>query len=359
MNITKRHSLAAIAIPIVALALTLSGCSRAENSSASDTTNTANQGAASELRLGYFPNVTHAAALIGVNKGFFAKELGQTKLTLQTFNAGPDEVSALLGGSLDAAFIGSGPSINAFAKSGGAAVRLVAGATSGGAQLVVKPNITSIAGLAGKTIADPQLGNTQDVSLKTFLANNKLTGKVTVDNVANSESLGEFQRGDIQGGWLPEPYSSQLVLSGGAKVLVDESTLWPNGEFPTTVLVVRTQFLQQHPQTVKALIQGELDAINYEQSDKTGAETAANAQLKTLTGKTLPQNVLDRAFSKITLTVDPLAADFPSLVKDQVIAGIAKSAPSLTGFADLTQLNAVLKAAGKPTVSAGTLGGNN
>lgn len=357
MNIAKRHPLTALAIPILAMALTISGCSRAENSSASDTTT--NQGTAAQLRLGYFPNVTHAAALIGVDKGFFTKELGATKLTTQTFNAGPDEVSALLGGSLDAAFIGSGPAINAFSKSDGAAVRLVAGATSGGAQLVVKPNITSIADLSGKTIADPQLGNTQDVSLKTFLANHNLTGKVTVDNLANSEVLGEFTKNDIQGGWLPEPYSSELVLSGGASVLVDESTLWPGGQFPTTVLVVRTQFLQEHPQTVQALIKGELDAIQYEQSNPAGAQAAVNDQLKQLTGKTLPSNVLDRAFSKITLTLDPLASDFPALVKDQVIAGIAKSAPNLTGFADLTQLNDVLKGAGKPAVSAGTLGGNN
>lgn len=360
MNIIRRRSLTAVAVPFLALALalTLSACSRADNS-ASAPPPASNQGPASELRLGYFPNVTHAAALIGVDKGFFTKELGSTKLTLQTFNAGPDEVSALLGGSLDAAFIGSGPAINAFSKSDGAAVRLIAGATSGGAQLVVKPSITSVADLVGKTIADPQLGNTQDVSLKTFLANHNLTGKVTVTNLANSEVLDEFKKNDVQGGWLPEPYSSELVLSGGASVLVDESTLWPGGQFPTTVLVVRTQYLQQHPATVQALIKGELDAIDYEQGNEAGAEAAVNDQLKQLTGKSLAHNVLDRAFSKITLTVDPLASDFPALVKDQVTAKIATTQPNLTGFADLTILNDVLKAAGKPTVSAGTLGGSN
>jgi NitT/TauT family transport system substrate-binding protein len=355
VNITKRHT--AITIGFLTLALALSGCSRAGNSSVSDTT-AANQGAATEVRLGYFPNVTHAAALIGVDKGFFTKELGSTKLTTQTFNAGPDEVSALLGGSLDAAFIGSGPAINAFAKSGGAAVRLVAGATSGGAQLVVRPDVNSPADLAGKTVADPQLGNTQDVSLKTWLAKNNLTGKVTVDNVANSEVLGQFKSGTVQGGWEPEPYSSELVLQGGAKVLVDESSLWPGGQFPTTVLVVRTAFLQQHPATVQALIKAELDAIDYESSNRAGAEAAVNDQLKTLTGKTLPQAVLDRAFSKIKLTVDPLAGDFPELTKDQVTAGITKKAPGLTGFADLSALNTVLTAAGKPAVAAGSLGGN-
>ena len=354
MSTTKRRlTFAAVAIPALAVALTLGACSRAGTT----TTTSANQGPASELRLGYFPNVTHAAALIGVDKGFFAKELGSTKLTTQTFNAGPDEVSALLGGSLDVAFVGSGPAINGFAKSAGA-IRLIAGATSGGAQLVVKPGINAAADLKGKTLATPQLGNTQDVALKTWLAKQNLTGQVTVTNLANAQTLSEFQKGDIQGGWLPEPYSSQLVLTGGAKVLVDESTLWPGGQFPTTVLVVRTQFLQQHPATVQALIKGELDAITYERGDKAGAESAVNDQLKQLTGKPLPQAVLDRSFSEIQLTLDPLAGDFPELTKDQVTAGITKKAPSLTGFANLDAVNTVLKAAGKPAVSAANLAGN-
>jgi NitT/TauT family transport system substrate-binding protein len=339
-----------VATAVLTLFATLAGCSRADKGSGADTTKAANQGPAAELRLGYFPNVTHAAALIALDKGFLTKDLGQTKLTPQSFNAGPDEVSALLGGSLDAAFIGSGPAITAFSKSDGAAVRLVAGATSGGAQLVVKPDINSPADLKGKTVSDPQLANTQDVSLKTWLTKQNLTGQVTVANMANSQSLTEFGKGDIQGAWLPEPYSSQLVLDEGAKVLVDESTLWPNGQFPTTVLVVRTEYLQQHPDTVKALIQAEVDAVGYAQSDHAGAEAAVNDQLKQLTGKALPQPVLDRAFSKITLTFDPLAGDFPELAQDQVVAKVAPTAPKTQGLTDLTLLNQVLAGAGKPAV---------
>jgi NitT/TauT family transport system substrate-binding protein len=335
----------------VVLVLASAACTRANSSTGA----ASNEGAASELRLGYFPNVTHAAALIGVQEGFFTKELGSTKLTTATFNAGPTEANSLLGGSLDAAFIGSGPAINAFAKSGGA-ITMVAGATSGGAQLVVAPGINSISDLKGKTLATPQLGNTQDVSLKTWLAKNNLTGQVNVENLDNPTALSAFQKGQIAGAWLPEPWASQLVLTAGAHVLVDESSLWPGGQFPTTVLIVRTQFLQQHPASVQALIQGEQDAISLAASDKARAESDVNAQLKTLTSKALPQNVLDRAFSKITLTLDPLATDFPELAKDQVTAGIAKSAPSLSGFADLTAVNAVLTKAGKPAVAAGSLG---
>jgi NitT/TauT family transport system substrate-binding protein len=332
---------------------TLAGCSRANNTSGTDATN---QGAASELRLGYLANITHAGALVALDKGYFTKELGSTKLTPQSFNAGTDEVSALLGGSLDAAFIGSGPAITAFDVSKGAAVRLVAGATSGGAQLVVKSTINSAADLKGKTLTTPALGNTQDVALKTWLSKNSLTGQVTVTNLANAQTLTEFQKGDIDGGWLPEPWSSQLVLKGGGKVLVDESSLWPAGKFPTTVLVVRTEFLKQHPATVQALLKGELDAIDFAQSDVAGAKTAANDELKTLTGKALSTAVLDRAFSKIQLEVDPLTVDFPELTTDQVTAGIAKKPANLKGFADLTILNTVLQAAGKPAVSTGNLG---
>jgi NitT/TauT family transport system substrate-binding protein len=345
---------AAVAAQAVVLVLGLSACSRANSS---PTTPSADQGAAADLRLGYFPNVTHAAALVGLDKGFFAKELGKTKLTTQSFNAGPDEVSALLGKSLDAAFIGSGPAINAFAKSKGGVV-LIAGATSGGAQLVVANGINSPSDLIGKTVATPQLGNTQDVSLKTWLAKNNLTGKVNVENLANADTLTQFQKGAVQGAWLPAPWDDQLIQTGGAKVLLNESSLWPSGQFPTTVLVVRTQFLQQHPETVQALIKGELDAINYTKSDKAGAENAVNAELKQLTGKALPQPVIDAAFGEITLTADPLASDFPALATDQVTAGIVKTAPSVNGFAELTLLNKELTAQGQPTVSAGNIGTN-
>lgn len=353
MNIGKRSVLTAAAV--FTLLATLAGCSRANNSSGSDTTAT-NQGPASEVHLGFFPNVTHAAALIGVDKGYFTQELGGgTKLTTATFNAGPAEVSALLGGSVDIAFVGSGPTLNAYSQSNGG-VRLIAGASSGGAELVVQPGINSAADLKGKVVSDPQAGNTQDVSLKTWLASNNLTNQVKVDNIANSTTLTEFKKGDIQGSWVPEPYASQLVLNDGGKVLVDERSLWPNGQFPTTVVLVRKAFLDQHPGTVTAILKGESDAINYATSDKAGAEAAVNDELQKLTGASLSQQVIDRAFGESTLTLDPLASDFPTLAQDQVTAGAAKSIPKLTGLADLTLINQILTAAGKPAVSAGSIG---
>ena len=339
----------------VALSLLATACSRAAESTDDTDAAAQDKGAAAELRLGYFPNVTHAPALIGLEKGLFEKELGDTKLTRQEFNAGPNEVSALLGGSLDIGFIGSGPAINAYAKSGGEAVRLISGVTSGGAQLVTTPDITKPEDLVGKTVVTPQLGNTQDVALKKWLADKDLAGKVQVTNMENAQTLDAFKGGQVQAAWLPEPWSSRLVLEAGAKVFLDEKTLWPDGQFPTTVVIVRTQFLNEHPATVKAFLKGLVASIDYANDNEADAQTAVNTQLKTLTGKELKPETIERAWSNITLTFDPIAGEFKQLAQDQVTAGIAEKAPDVAGFADLTELNAVLKEAGKPEVDSGGL----
>lgn len=348
-----------VAAVTVALALAgMSACSRAQTDTSATPAAADSDATAPEVRLGYFPNVTHAPAVIGVDQGLFTAELGSTKLTPQTFNAGGDEVNALLGGSLDVAYIGSGPAINAFAKSNGEAVRLISGATSGGAQLVVRSDITSPNQLKGKTIATPQKGNTQDIALKKWLKGQSLTqgaDGVTVTALDNARTLDAFKGGSVDGGWLPEPWSSRLVLEAGAKVLVDEKTLWPGGAFPTTVIVARTAFLKQYPGTVKALLRGNLKAIAMITSDPAGAKKVTNAALAKLTGKSLSTAVIDRAFSDITPEPDPLATTFPQLAQDSATAGITDTPTNLKGFVDVTLLNAQLQAAGKPAVADGGL----
>ena len=340
----------------IALSLLAVGCSRAETPvESAPAGQSTDKGPAAELRLGYFPNVTHASALIGLEKGLFAKELGSTKLVPTKFNDGPTEVSAFLGGSLDAGFIGSGPAINAFAKSNGEAVRLVAGGTSGGAQLVVTADISKPEDLVGKTVVTPALGNTQDVSLKKWLSDKGLKDKVQVTNRENAQTLDAFKKGEVQAAWLPEPWSSRLVLDAGAKVLLDEKELWRDGKFPTTVLLVRTQFLKDHPKSVEALLRGLLASNEYAKSNDADAKAAVNKQLEALTGKGLNAKVIDRAFTSITLDPDPLASTFPQLAKDAVTAGIAQKETDLSGFVDLSALNAVLKAAGKPEANAAGL----
>ena len=348
----------AVILTLVAL-LAATACSRAEPAQTQAPAPAAG-GTAQEVRLGYFPNVTHAPAIIAVEQGLFGAELGSTTLTPQTFNAGGDAVNALLGGSLDATYIGSGPAINAFAKSEGAAVRLVAGATEGGAQLVVKPEITSPEQLKGRTIATPQLGNTQDIALKKWLKENGLTAgdgpdDVKIANLENPRTLDAFRQGTVDGGWLPEPWSSRLVLDAGATVLLDESTLWPEGKFPTTVMIVRTEFLQQYPETVRALVRGHLTALDVAGTDPVQAKAVVNGGLEKLTGNALAAPVIDRAFANITLDPNPLAATFPQLAQDSATAGITDTPTDLTGFVDVGPLNAELSAAGSPTVDAAGL----
>jgi sulfonate transport system substrate-binding protein len=312
--------------------------------------------AAGELRLGYFANVTHASAVIGVAHGDFAKALGSTKLTTQVYNAGPAEMTALLGGQLDAAYVGPSSALAAFAQSHGQALKIVAGATSGGAELVVRPGINTVADLKGKTLATPQKGNTQDVALRAWLKQNGLTanpdgtGDVSVNPQDNAATLDQFKAEHIDGAWLPEPWASRMVLEAGAKVLVDERSLWPGGQFATTNLVVSTTFLAAHPDTVKALIDGQIAANQWITSDPTDAQTLLNDQLKKLTGKALTGAEIQRAFSEQTATDDPLAASLQTSMDHAVSTGLLKKT-DLHGIFDLTLLNTELAKNGLPAVS--------
>ena len=213
--------------------------------------------------------------------------------------------------------------------------------------------------MKGKTVASPQAGNTQDVALKKWLKDNKLEigegpDKVTVQNLENPRTFDLYKSGGIAGGWLPEPWSSRLI-EAGAKVLVNEKSLWPGGQFPTTVLIVRTEYLQQYPDTVRALLRGHMNAISAAAADPTQAKTVVNTGLEKLTGKALPEAAIDRAFTEITLDPDPLAATFPQLAKDSVTAGVTDKETDLAGFVDVAPLNAELQAAGKPAVDAAGL----
>jgi NitT/TauT family transport system substrate-binding protein len=316
-----------------------------------------------ELRLGYFANVTHAAALIGVQQNYFTEALGSsTKLTTQVFNAGPDEVEALFAGGLDAAYIGPSPTINAYAQSNGDAIRIIAGAASGGAELVVRNGINSASDLKGKTLASPQLGNTQDVALRTWLTSkglkNSVTGggDVTITPTANSDIPSLFDSGHLDGAWVPEPYASSLVLSHGAHVLIDEKDIWPQGKFVTTQLVVRTDFLKQYPDAVAALLKGHVKAVELAQKDSAAAQKAVNAGLAAAGGKSLTESVLQRAWSELSVTYDPIASTLKTSMENAVKAGTTPQKVDLSGIYDLRPLNTVLGAQNLTTVSAGGLG---
>lgn len=319
------------------------------------------KGPAKELRLGYFANVTHAPALVGVSKGFFAKELGTTTFSTQVFNAGPAAIEALNAGAIDAAYLGPNPAINGFVRSKGESLRIVAGATSGGAQLVVSPGLTSAAQLKGANLATPQLGGTQDVALRAWLAGQGLKttpsggGDVRITPTENSQTLQLFQQGRIDGAWLPEPWASRLVLDAGARVLVDEKSLWPKGRFVTTHLIVAKRYLDEHPETVAALLRGHVDSVSWIKANPAAAPAVVNAEVARTAGKPLSDAVITRAFANITVTVDPLASSLQKDLADGVTAGVVKKA-DLKGIYDLRPLNTVLRAKGEPTVSSSGLG---
>ncbi len=358
----RSASLQPAVVRVLATLITLWTLVLAGGCGGSDSSIGAAPGPASSLRLGYFANITHAAAIIGVNQGFIAKELGATRLETQIFDAGPAAVEALFSGDLDAAYIGPSPAINAFTRSDGKAIRIIAGATSGGAQLVVRQGITTARDLRSTTLASPELGNTQDVALRAWLTKQGLRnsiqggGDVTITPTKNADTLQLFRSGKLDGAWVPEPWASRLVLEAGAKVLVNERDLWPGGQFGTTNLIVRTEFLQRHPQTVEALLRGHVEAVQWATQHSAEAKTVVNNGVNALTGKSLRPEVLDRAWRNLTVTDDPIAASLQRSAAAGVTAGVATKQIDLHGIYDLSILNRILTQRSLPTVSAHGLG---
>ena len=310
------------------------------------------------LRLGYFPNITHATALVGVGKGIFKEHLApNVTLETSTFNSGTEASEALFAGAIDMTYIGPNPAINAYAKSNGDAVRVISGATSGGAFLVVKPDINSAADLKGKKLATPSLGNTQDVALRSWLKENGLTadqaggGDVSIAPQDNSQTLQTFISGDIQGAWVPEPWATRLVQEGGGKVLVDERTLWPQGKYVTTHVMVATKFLEDHPDVVKQFLEGQVAANDWVNQNSAEAQKVANDEIGKITGKPLKDAVIAAAWPNLTFTDDPIASSLLKSANDAVSVGLLKPVDNLEGIYDLTLLNQVLAAAGEPAVS--------
>ncbi|HEV7760351.1 MAG TPA: ABC transporter substrate-binding protein [Acidimicrobiales bacterium] len=316
------------------------------------------EGAALEgsLSLGYFPNVTHAPAILGVEDGYFEDALGpDVDLNLETFNAGTEAIEALFAGDIDATFVGPNPAINGFAQSDGDALRIVAGTTSGGASLVVADGIDSPEDLAGKTLATPSLGNTQDVALRAWLKEQGYEtdsaggGDVSITPQENADTLTTFQSGDIDGAWVPEPWATRLVLEGGGHVLVNEADLWPEGQFVTTHLVVATDYLDEHPDIVKALLTGLLDSIDAANDDAAAAQATVNDGIEAITTKRLDDETISGAWENLTFTPDPIASSLEKSKDDAVAADLLDDV-DLDGIYDLTILNELLTERDQPEV---------
>ncbi|WP_330299231.1 aliphatic sulfonate ABC transporter substrate-binding protein [Streptomyces sp. NBC_00503] len=362
----RRGVAAAAALPLLIGALASCGYgSEAKKDGAATASASADTGkklSASEVRIGYFPNLTHATALVGLQEGLIAKELGSTTIKPQTFNAGPSEIEALNGGSLDIGFIGPSPSINGYVKSKGSNLRIISGSASGGVKLVVNPEkIKTLDDLKGKKIATPQKGNTQDVAFLNWIAEKGWKvdpesgkGDVSVVRTDNKVTPDAFKQGSIDGAWVPEPTASKLVSDGGS-VLLDETSLWPDKKFVITNVIVSQKFLKEHPDVVEAVLKGTVKTNEWINANPDKAKASANAKLAADGGKPLDAKVIDPAWQSILVTDDPLAGTLKT-ESDWAVKAKLIEQPELAGIYDLSLLNKVLKAAGKPEVSDAGLG---
>ena len=316
------------------------------------------------LRIGYFPNINHAQAVIGLGKGDFQQTLGNNvKVETFQFNAGPSAIESLLANRIDVSYIGPNPAINGYVVSDGKDVRVIAGATSAGASFVVRNDagITSAKDLGGKKFASPQLGNTQDVALRKYLQDNgfKTTengGNVTVSPVANADILTLFLKKDIDGAWVPEPWATRLVKEANGRIFVDERDLWPpEGKFVTAHIIVRPEYLKDNPDVIKKLIAAHVNETQWINSNKEQAIKEFNIQLKKLTGKELPEDVLAESITRLEFTYDPIKESLFKSANDAYDLGFlakGEARPNLESIYDLTLLDEILREKGLPTIEA-------
>jgi NitT/TauT family transport system substrate-binding protein len=311
------------------------------------------------IRVGAFPNITHPQAMVGKANGWFEKRMSpEAKVEWKSFNAGPSAIEALFAGAIDMTYVGPNPAINGYVRSNGEALRIIAGATSGGAELVVRGDsgITKPEDFHGKRIASPQQGNTQDVALRAWLKANRLKtrdkgGDVEVMPVANPDQLTLFVRKQIDAAWAPEPWASRLVHEANGRIFLDERTLWPDGRFLTTGLVVSTRFLGSHPELVRKWLRAHVELTGWINAHPGEAKQILNRQIQKETGKALSPTVLDDSFARLEVTYDPLRGPLLRAAQLAFDAGfLGRQMPDLSRLYDLTALNQVLRTEGKKAI---------
>jgi NitT/TauT family transport system substrate-binding protein len=325
--------------------LQLSVLAGISTAAAACTAGASREAAPSSVRLAYFPNVTHAPALIGMQMGLFEKACAAAgaKLDAKTFNAGPALIEALMAGEVDLGYVGPSPAVNAYVRSQGRALRIAAGASSGGALFVVRPEakVAAAQDLAGRKIATPQRGGTQDIALRHYARANGLKtsdegGDLTIVPTSNPDILTLFKQGQIDGAWVPEPWGTRLVQEAGGVVFFDERTLWPDGKFVTTVLVVAAKFLEAQPELVRAIVGAHLDALTAIRTDPSAARALVNKEIERITTKALPAPVIEAAFANVDFTHEPLEASLVTQADHAFELGfLGKERPDLSGLFDL------------------------
>ena len=304
------------------------------------------------IRAAHFPDIVHSQAMVGKARGTFKQMLGpKVKIDWKLFNAGPSAIEALFAGELDLSYIGPNPAVNGYLKSKGKALKIVCGAASSGAGLVVREDagINSIDDFHGKKIATPQLGNTQDIACRNWLKENGFVltekgGDVQVIPIRNPDQLTLFLKREIDAAWTKEPWVARLINEGNGKLFLDERKLWPEGRFVTAHIIVSTKFLKQHRELVRKWIRAHVEITDWINQHPAEAKEVVNSEIKFIAGKALPLKVLDDAFSRTSLTYDPIESSLFKSAQWAYEAGfLGRERPDLSAIYDLSVLNEVLK----------------
>lgn len=276
-----------------------------------------------KIRVAYFPNINHAVPIIGMEKGTFQNQIGNnTIVEPMLFDAGPQVIESLFAGSIDIAYVGPGPAINGFLKSESHNVKILSGAASGGASFIVHPNskINSVADFEGKRIAAPQIGNTQDISLRNYLSENGLKpaekgGSVVVLNIPNPDIYTLFAKGDIDAAWVPEPTATILVQQLDGKRLFNEEELWPDHRFASVLLIAREEYVNQNPELINKWLEAHHQTVDWINSNPEQTRIIFIEFMKKETGKTLSDKLIDEALSNLEITSDPIASSIHIFAK--------------------------------------------
>ncbi len=315
-------------------------------------TQSANHEQENSVRVAFFPNIGHSIAIVGIEREIFSEKLGnQTTIKTRVFDSGPQVIEAMFANEIDLAYVGPGPAINGFLKSDGKSLKILAGAASGGVSLVVHPNsgIKSPSDFSGKRIAAPQIGNTQDVSLRNFLYQNNLKpsekgGTVYVINVVNPDIFTLFSKGELDAAWVPEPWATRLVQQLGGIRLFQEKDLWPDQKFSSAVLIVRSEFLEKHSDVVQKWVEAHVQTSDWINEHRDETEIIYNDFLKKHTGKTLPPEILHEAFSNLQITSDPIESSIYTFAERANTLGyLGREGYVLDGIFFTEPLNSVKK----------------
>jgi NitT/TauT family transport system substrate-binding protein len=315
------------------------------------------------LRIGYFPNLNHAQAVIGLQQGGEFQRFMNANTTNNTngdvriepfvFSAGPTAIEALFGGQIDVAYVGPNPAINGYLASDGQGLRIISGVASGGASFVVRNDsgINSVKDLGGKKYASPQLGNTQDVALRKFLSDNGFKtiqqgGNVTVVPVAPADIHTLMLKKEIDGAWVPEPWATRLVKEANGKIFVDEREFWPpDGKFVTANIIARTDYLNENPDIIERLLQAHVNETRWINENKDQSMTAFNEALKKITGKTIPEDEVRDAMARLEFTYDPIKKSLFKMADNAHQLGYLENVRGkldLSNIFDLTILNDIV-----------------